>query len=492
MKNLKSSILLTAALVLISGCKEDFLETTPAEVVSDEQVGSSPAAAQGLISGIYASLRTFGIGGTTGHTDYGHMSAKIGSDMMAHDITMSFLHWYGFYHNLTGRLQTSTRTRLTWTTYYSQIAQCNLLINATDPATATDENLWLLGQAHALKGMMLLRLVQMYSSPYSQDPSALGIPIPDGADFLGKSRGTVQEAYDQIVSDLTAAVGYLSGFTRSSKQEVDLSVANGFLARAYLDMENWAGARDAALAARTGYTLAAYDGFSDLGNAEVMWGADIDAESSTVFASFFSHFGNTTPGYTGALGVYKMIDRALYDAIPVSDTRRDAFVDPVAGDPTGNGLPAYANIKFIDDTFFEGDYVYMRASEMYLIEAEARAMLGDATAANVLFELVSFRDPGYTLSTNTGNALREEIYLQRRIELWGEGVSYNDLKRLNKPMDRTYAGTNHAAFALLSYPANGIPSLWQLPEAEILANDNIPAVDQNARNEIKAFDLEEQ
>ncbi|MEQ9006525.1 MAG: RagB/SusD family nutrient uptake outer membrane protein, partial [Ekhidna sp.] len=173
-------------------------------------------------------------------------------------------------------------------------------------------------------------------------------------------------------------------------------------------------------------------------------------------------------------------------------TRRNAFVDPVTGDPTGNGLPAYANIKFIDDTFFEGDYVYMRASEMYLIEAEARAMLGDATAANVLFELVSFRDPGYTLSTNTGNTLREEIYLQRRIELWGEGVSYNDLKRLNKPMDRTYSGNNHAAFALLSYTANGTASKWQIPEAEILANDQIPATDQNAKNDLKQFDLAEQ
>ena len=208
MKNLKSSILLTMALVLISGCKEDFLETTPAEIVSDDQVASSPAAAQGLVNGIYASLRTFGIGGTTGHTDYGHMSAKIGSDMMAHDITMPFLHWYGFYHNLTGRLQTSSRTLLTWTTYYSQIAQCNLLINATDPTAASEESLHILGQAHALKGMMLLRLVQMYSSPYSQDPSALGIPLPDGQDFLGKPRATVQDAYDQIVSDLTAAVGY--------------------------------------------------------------------------------------------------------------------------------------------------------------------------------------------------------------------------------------------------------------------------------------------
>ncbi len=76
---------------------------------------------------------------------------------------------------------------------------------------------------------------------------------------------------------------------------------------------------------------------------------------------------------------------------------------------------------------------------MYLIEAEAK--LGqDANAAKVLFDLVTKRDASYKLSTSTGTKLLDEIYFNRRIELWGEGFRFLDLKRLNQPLNRN--GTN--------------------------------------------------
>ena len=69
-----------------------------------------------------------------------------------------------------------------------------------------------------------------------------------------------------------------------------------------------------------------------------------------------------------------------------------------------------------------GDVPYMRAAEMYLIEAEAKAKLGqDANAAKLLFDMVSKRDAAYKLSTSTGTKLLDEIYFHRRVELWGEG-----------------------------------------------------------------------
>ena len=40
-------------------------------------------------------------------------------------------------------------------------------------------------------------------------------------------------------------------------------------------------------------------------------------------------------------------------------------------------------------------------------------------------------------STNTGQALIDEIMVQRRVELWGEGFRFYDLKRLDLPLDRT-------------------------------------------------------
>ena len=37
----------------------------------------------------------------------------------------------------------------------------------------------------------------------------------------------------------------------------------------------------------------------------------------------------------------------------------------------------------------------------------------------------------------------DEIWFQRRVELWGEGFATLDIKRFGKSVIRSYAGTNH-------------------------------------------------
>src|SRR5690606_20329474 len=113
-----------------------------------------------------------------------------------------------------------------------------------------------------------------------------------------------------------------------------------------------------------------------------------------------------------------------------------------------------------------GDVVYMRSAEMYLIEAEARARLGqDGLAAQALLTLNSARDDAYTLSTNTGQALIDEILLYRRLELWGEGFRFLDLKRLNQPLDRLEGISNHppAVAQIFNVPAGDMRWEFLIP-----------------------------
>jgi hypothetical protein len=245
-------------------------------------------------------------------------------------------------------------------------------------------------------------------------------------------------------------------------------------------MERWTDAATQASQARQGLQLmsnAQYlAGFSDISNPEWMWGGDLNSNTTTIFASFFSHMDNTNPGYAGALGIYKLISRRLYDQIPATDVRKQAFKGP--GSTQFPALPTYAQIKFRDPGGWVGDYVYMRVSEMYLIEAEALANAGQETQARqALFALVSQRDPSYTMSTNTGANLLNEIRLQRRIELWGEGFSLNDFKRWKTGTDRS--GSNHRADALVNLTPNDVRFFFQIPQAEIDANPNIPPSAQN-------------
>lgn len=79
---------------------------------------------------------------------------------------------------------------------------------------------------------------------------------------------------------------------------------------------------------------------------------------------------------------------------------------------------------------------WMRCSEMVLTEAEAEFMLGnEGNAKAALTELNSKRIPGYVCSTS-GDDLLDEIRTTRRIELWGEGFNFSDLKRWNMPRVR--------------------------------------------------------
>jgi starch-binding outer membrane protein, SusD/RagB family len=111
---------------------------------------------------------------------------------------------------------------------------------------------------------------------------------------------------------------------------------------------------------------------------------------------------------------------------------------------------------------------------MWLIEAEALARSGkDADAAKVLFDLIKTRDASYKQSTKTGAALLTEIMFHRRVELWGEGHRFLDLKRLNQPLNRNNSNHIAAITTLFDLPAGD--KLWEflIPRAELDANKNM-------------------
>ena len=136
----------------------------------------------------------------------------------------------------------------------------------------------------------------------------------------------------------------------------------------------------------------------------------------------------------------------------------------------------YTNQKFIAVSSSDSrvDVPHMRLSELYLIIAEAEARLNnDGPAQAALTQVALARDSFYT-ATNFGAALLDEIMIQRRIELWGEGFRWYDLKRLNLPLDRT-GGNHDAALAdnVLNVPAGGVDWTWLIPQDEIDANDQM-------------------
>jgi len=119
-------------------------------------------------------------------------------------------------------------------------------------------------------------------------------------------------------------------------------------------------------------------------------------------------------------------------------------------------LPAYTNLKFRtrDNTdYINGmmcDLPMMRVEEMYFIDAEATAHT-DGVAAGVqklqnFMNTYRYTGGGYTCKASDIDAFTTELIVQKRIEFWGEGLSFFDYKRLKMQVLRTQAGNYLSAY----------------------------------------------
>ncbi|MGL4293063.1 MAG: RagB/SusD family nutrient uptake outer membrane protein, partial [Bacteroidales bacterium] len=102
---------------------------------------------------------------------------------------------------------------------------------------------------------------------------------------------------------------------------------------------------------------------------------------------------------------------------------------------------------------------------------EALARNGQDSESRQLFsQFVLTRDPDYLSAENTGQALVDEIMIHRRVELWGEGFRFYDLKRLNEPLDRKGSNFNAGFCMILGASAFDPRWQWAIPQDEMNAN----------------------
>ncbi len=500
MKSIKNIVAGMAAVLALSSCGTDYLDTDYTRYLGQEEVAEVANEDPALfLNGIwswmvdYAPLN-YGTGDI--HDTWGYMSIMHVSDLMSEDMALGASHWFNWDYQFDNRMQTYRRTSSHWTILYTMIDKANQLISLypNGPQNANEQSI--VGQAQAVRGLAYTLLIQLYQNPIGADGKIAGdrpgVPLiyteADGksTDEIdeAKGRNTVTLVLAQAQTDLENAVANLteSGYVRPSKNYIDAHVANGLLARLYLLTQQWEKAASAANAAPQGYspmsTTLLHDGFLNIGNPEWMWGFEHDTETSTTYASFFSHISNLESGYAGLGYSPRLIDARLYSQIPNDDERKTLFNGPEGDEtqPTGAAQKPYANLKFGSDNQFTEDYVYMRAAEMYLIEAEALVRLNKgAEAVEIMKELMKNRQPSWSRQILS----LDDVLLQRRIELWGEGFAFFDLKRLNKGIDRNYEGTNHLAGYIIAVPAQDVNWTYQIPQREIQENIKISESEQN-------------
>ena len=503
-------ILCTLALsMMVSACDEEFLEKKPSEQLSTQQIQEAaekdPSLLNGNIAGLYSTMYNTGTGGTDlNHDDFGQKGYDIFSDMLSSDMVLGALN-YGWYSGVAGYTATLdytvNATYQPWRYYYRIIFAANGVIDAlggTDAEQTETAQRHIMGQAKAMRAYAYYYLAHLYATGYG-DGTAEILPIYKDTQVPNQPLSSTAEVYDLIIDDLTQAIDYLSDFNRSSKDQVDASVAKGLLAYAYAargtttDLQNVVTLTDdiiqnggfrlvneeeivAKFDAGTGALLNPESGFNNIANPSWMWGVDLTIANDLDLVSWWGQVDMYTYSYAWA-GDPKVIDNDLYAAIRPDDLRKQQFVD-IFGDETYwpiNKFYAQHRTQEMDDSEWGGqrqitaDYVYMRLEEMYLLNAEANAKLGqDGPAIARLKELLDLRiaDHSYVDALG-GQALQDEIYLQTRIELWGEGKSYLAMKRNKATITR---GPNHLFYAGESFSYDADELTFPIPQAEVLNN----------------------
>ena len=397
-----------------------------------------------------------------------------GADMIGAD---NGYNWFSAACEYSSRTPSYANPYIRYVTPYTLIGMVKDIL-ATIPEDTEDASLInMKAQAKTLRAYSYLSLAPYFQGSYETSKDKPCVPVlSDSVDVTNNPRATVEQVYNVIVEDLTWAIDHLDE-TRSSKAYVNANVAYGLRARAYLAMGKGAEAAADAEKAMQGYEPASIaevsvPTFCDMEEHNWIWAIDITDDQANYYGyatapSWLSSLCGD--GYGAACGTTAMINKLLWDKIPATDVRKGWWIDEnlhspnwadltwgtAKGDEIANlvlddgskvELPPYTNIKFgmksgVGSTLNNNDWPLMRVEEMILIQAEGYAISGnEAKAKEILTNFVkTYRDPNYTIPS--GRTLRDEIWFQRRVELWGEGFAVSDARRLNKPIVRFHGPT---------------------------------------------------
>lgn len=468
-------------LLMVSSCKKDYLQLNPPSTQTPANIFASTKNAWAAVNGMHRMLysqwyATQALGGQSGNMLYMDV---LGEDYV---MTANANGWFiGEYRWLSNRNDGSTLVRYHYGFYYTFIGNANMIIANIDNATGPQQDKdYIKGQALVYRAWSYFQMIQLFAPRYvaGGNNSALGLSLVLEPSTKAIPRNTVEEVYTQINKDLDDAISLLSPITtRASKSQLNVNVAKGVKARVALVQQNWAVAAQMASEARQGTSLMSntqyLEGFSDTGNPEWIWGVDHRDDQPTYFYSFYAYLGNFSS--TNTRGNPKAIFSKLFAMISQTDIRKQLW-DSTGKNSSfplvaGGTRKPYMTRKFLltNPGNSNGDLVFMRTAEMYLIEAEALARMGtkDVEARQALFTLANKRDPNYVLSLNSGQNLIDEILIQRRIELWAEGFRFYDLKRLNMALDRTGGNHDNSLAVKMNEAAGTNEWIFLIPKAEI-------------------------
>lgn len=497
MKNTIKLSFLALLAAAVSACN---LDRFPDNAINTEESMQSLADCKSFLNGLYSGMKYCFSGGFV-------YVPELQADSF--HAVKNFGNFDGDFYSYNLKASNSTAADV-WFGVYAYIGNVNFLIEGTQKllssGTLSEEDAvkvrHIYGEASYIRAHMYLLLAQFFCEDYDPQTASqkAGVPIVTKYDPTGDSskypgRNTLEQTYQQIVSDIQVAREFVLTQGSQNSAYVTADVVEALNARVMLYMHNYDEAFKSAKALIDGarYPLCANagtfaDGWKNDNLTETIWqvamtGPDDIGNSFRYFIYNTSGMaGEDNPQYVPEDWVLNLYDKDRDIRYSSWFSTRN-ITTPVIGTLTlmvkypGNPK-LYSSV-----TNYVNQPKVFRISEMYLIAAEAAANKpgGEAAASLYLNSLKRNRISGWVDQDWSGASLINEIRQERVRELFCEGHRMNDLKRWHIGFSRS-AGQNPSLlmpgdnYVGCSRPADDPYFLWPIPTAEMEAN---PQMSQN-------------
>ncbi len=419
MKQISKHILAlaTISLLMLSSCQDAF------DIVDEDSITTQSAFrnVNDLELGLFGALTEFGYERVI---DLSNMTddTKIGSSNGGQKL--NFHGWL---------LDASTNEpTILWRDFYRPINTANRVLDASEDIVPEEgeEQFYnqIRGELNVLIALSHYNLLAAFSPEYSND--ALGVPFVDFTAFPGDqpARNTFGEVITGIKTLLDLAETRIP-VSQTANNRFNIDFITGLRAKVALLEGNLPEAIDYSQQLIDKYPLANQQQYTD------MW---LDLDETEVILKLERVVSDLRIGgtwyFTQSGDPFMELSNTLYNELSSQpdDIRFPVIVDIDGSDPEGNEhlINKYPGD---DSTPFLNDIKIMRVSEMYLINAEARAINNDAAGAGAMIKLL--RDARFGADTplpsysGTQDAI-VDILRERRLELAFEGHRYLDVKRL--------------------------------------------------------------
>ena len=345
-----------------------------------------------------------------------------------------------------------------WSPAYKYIYTANLCIEQLEQTTAvsTATKKVLLGEAKFIRAFCYFHLVNLFG----------GVPLVTNSNYTKSAslqRSPEEAVYNQIIQDLTNAVGLLpAAYAGGEHIRPNKWAAMALLARVHLYHQDWVEAEQAASAVINSGMYQLEDDLNKIflaNSNEAIWELQPLSNGWNTWEAkeILPATDAETPKY--------LLTSSLLKSFEPGDARRTSWVAsrkygddslyyPAKYKVYGNGAPVSEY------------YIVLRLAEQYLIRAEARAQQGKIIEAQEDLNVIRYRSQLPAKSANNQSSLLKDIAHERQIELLAEwGHRWYDLKRTG--------GANAILGPLKGSTWQATDVLWPIPINQLNANSSL-------------------